>query len=102
LDGGSKDSIQNEQEEMVVTGSSVSSLSISRWRINIHGADLSGHSLECVIRKELQLEEEKEAEEGCVGRNVLFVDECYDFIGYEHLCQLLVKGRNDCVLVVFK
>ena len=53
LDGGSKDSIHSEQEEMMITGSSVSGLSVSRWRIGIHGADSSRHSLKGVIRKEL-------------------------------------------------
>ncbi len=53
LDGGSKDSSHSEQKEMVITGSSVSSLSASRWRISIHGIDSGGHSLKSVIRKEL-------------------------------------------------
>ena len=53
LDGGSKDSGHSEQKEMVITGSSVSSLSASRWRISIHGTDSGGHSLKSVIRKEL-------------------------------------------------
>ena len=101
LDGGSKDSIHSEQEEMMVTCSSVSGLSVSRWRIGIHSADSSGHSLKGVIRKELQLEEEKEAEECCIGRDVMLVNECEYFIRYEHLGQLFVDSGKDCMLVIF-
>ena len=85
---------------MVITGSSLSGRSVRRWRISIHGADSSGHSLKGVIRKEFQLEEEKEAEECCVGRNVMLVDECEHFIRYKHLGQLFVDSKKDCMLVI--
>ena len=97
LDGGSKDSIHSEQEEMMVTGSSVSGLSVSRWRIGIHSADSSGHSLKGVIRKELQLEEEKEAEECCVGMSCLWTNVRTSYVINILVSSLLTAGKTACL-----
>ena len=40
------------------------------------------------------------AEEGCVGRDVMYVDEGENFIGYEYLCLLFVDSGNDSMLII--
>ena len=70
MDSSSKDSIDGEQEEVVVTSSGISSVRINRKRIRVHGTEAGRHLLKGVIREEFQLEEEEEPEEGGVGSDV--------------------------------
>ena len=60
---------------MVVSGSGVSGLSIGWRRSGIHSTEVAGHFLEGVIWEKLQLEEQEEAEEHSVGRNIWLFNE---------------------------
>ena len=57
-------STDSEQEEVVVSGSSIRGLSIRRGRGDFHSAETGGHSFEAMIREELVLEEAEEPKEG--------------------------------------
>ena len=52
-----------------------------RRRSHFHSAESSGHSLEAVVREELELQEEEEAEERATRRDVLFVDKDEGLVG---------------------
>jgi len=86
---------------VVISSSSIGGLSIVWRRSGIHSTESSGYFLEGVIWEELQLEEQEEAEEHSVGRNVSFVDEVEDFVCGEHLCELFLDSWYDCMLVIF-
>ena len=75
LDSSGQNSIDGEEEEVVISGSSVGGLSIVWRRSGIHSTESAGHFLEGVIWEELQLEKQEEAEEHCVWRNVWLVNE---------------------------
>ena len=64
LDCSSKDGIDNEQEQMMVTSSGVCCLAASWRRIHVHGTESSCHYLKAVIREKFQLEEEDKSKEG--------------------------------------
>lgn len=57
MDGSSKNGIDNEQEQMMVTSSGVCCLAASWRKIHVHGTELSCHYLKAVIREKFQLEE---------------------------------------------
>ena len=85
----------------MVSGSGISGLSIGWRRSGIHSTEAASHFLEGMIWEELQLEEQEEAEEHSVGRDVRFVDEVEDFVGGEHLCELSLDSWYDCMFVIF-
>jgi len=64
LYGCCEDSTDSEQEEVVVSGSSIRGLSIRRGWSDFHSAETSGQSFEAMIREELVLEEAEEPKEG--------------------------------------
>jgi hypothetical protein len=63
LDGCSEDSVEGEEEEVVISCSGVGSLSISGRRSSFHSAEAGGHSLKAMVWKELELEEHEEPED---------------------------------------
>ena len=75
LDGGGKDCVEGEEEEMVISCSGIGSLSISKRRSSFHSAEAGGNSLEAVVWKELELQEHEEPEEDCIRWDVGLVDE---------------------------
>jgi hypothetical protein len=85
LDSCSDDSVEGEEEEVVIAGSGVGSLSISGRRGSFHSAEASGHSLEAMVWEELELEEHEEPEEDSVWRDVGLVDEREGLVCDEHL-----------------
>ena len=76
LDSCSEDSVEGEEEEVVISCSGVGSLSISGRRSSFHSAETGGHSLEAVVREELELQEHEEPEEDCIRWDVGLVNEC--------------------------
>ena len=57
LDDGCEDGVDGEQEEVMVTSGGIRGRCVRRRRSHFHGAEASGHSLEAVIGKELELQE---------------------------------------------
>ena len=66
MDGGGEDCVESEEEEMVIFCRGIDSLSISVRRSSFHSAETGGHSLEAVVREELELQEHEEPEEDCI------------------------------------
>jgi len=60
LYGCCEDSTDSEQEEVVISGSSIRGISIRRGRSDFHSAETGGHSFEAMICEELVLEEAEE------------------------------------------
>jgi len=57
LDGGCEDGVEGEQEEVMVTSGGIRGCCVGRRRSHFDRAEASGHSLEAVIREELELQE---------------------------------------------
>ena len=101
LDSGSEDCVECEEEEMVISCSGVGSLSIGGWKGSFHSAEAGGHSLEAVVREELELQEHEEPEEDCIRWDVGLVDEREDGSGSDgreesrlQLVKLVLKGQE--------
>ena len=90
LDGGCEDGVDGEQEEVMGTSGGIRGCCVRRRRSHFHGAEASGHSFEAVTGEELELQEEKEAEERAAGRDVLFVEKDESLVSDEHLCEFFV------------
>jgi hypothetical protein len=90
LNGSGEDGVDGEKEEVVITCGSIRGRCIRRRRSHFHGAEAGGHPLEAVVWKELELEEEEEAEERAARRDVLFVDKDEGLVRDEHLCEFFV------------
>ncbi len=75
MDGGGEDCVESEEEEMAISCRGIGSLSIS-GRSSFHSAETGGHSLEAVIKEELELQEHEEPEEDCIRWDVGLVNEC--------------------------
>ncbi len=90
LDSGCENGVDGEQEEVMVTSGGIRGCCVRRRRSHFNSAEASGHSLEAVIGEELELQEEKEAEERAAGRDVLFVDKDEGLAVDEHLCEFFV------------
>jgi hypothetical protein len=92
LDSCSDDSVEGEEEEVVISCSGVGSLSISGRRSSFHSAEAG--------REELELEEHEEPEEDSVWWDVGLVDECEGFVSDEHLGQFRLDSRGDSMFVI--
>ena len=95
LDGGGEDSVESEEEEMVISCHGIGSLSISGRRSSFHSAETGGHSLEAVVREELELQEHEEPEEDRIWWGVGLVNECDGLVRDEHLCQFRLDSWSD-------
>jgi hypothetical protein len=80
-----EDSVEGEEEEVVVSYGSEGGLGVSGGRNSFHSAETGGHSLEAVVWEELELEEHEEPEEDGVWGDVGLVDERESFVSDEHL-----------------
>jgi len=85
LDGCCEDSTDGEQEEVVISGSSIRGLSIRRGRSNFHSAETGGHSFEAMIREEFVLVEAEESKEGGIWWDFGSVNEDEGVVCDEHL-----------------
>ena len=99
LDGSGEDGVDGEEEEVVITSGGIRGRCIRGRGSHFHGAEAGGHSLEAVVREELELEEEEEAEERAARRDVALVDKDEGLVGDEHLSEFFVYCRADRVLV---
>ena len=99
LDGSGEDGVDGEEEEVVITSGGIRGRCIRGRGSHFHGAEAGGHSLEAVVREELELEEEEEAEERGARRDGALVDKDEGLVGDEHLSEFFVYCRADRVLV---
>jgi hypothetical protein len=90
LDRGCEDGVDCEQEEVMISGGGIRGGCFGRRRGHFHGTEASGHSFKAVVGKELELQEEEEAEERASRRDVLLVDKDKGLVGYEHLREFFV------------
>ena len=86
---------------MVISCGSVGSLSVGWGRSGVHSTESGSHSVKAVVREELQLEEQEEAEEDSIRRDIGPVDEVKCLICNKHLGEFLLYRWLDGVFVIF-
>ena len=86
---------------MVITCGSVGSFSVGWGRSGVHSTESSSHSVKAVVGEELQLEEQEEAEEDSIRRDIGLVDEVKGLIRNEHFGKFLLYRWLDGVFVIF-
>ena len=100
LDCIGDDGVDGEEEEMVISSGGVGGgIADGAGGVLFHGAETGSHTLEGVIREELELEEQEESVVDSVGWDVGLLDELECFVSNEHLLHLLGESRHDRVAI---